>query len=688
MPVYSSLSSSYPSHLNDQDVTSLPLDYSSSSSPSSHHSSILDENKSNQPDLWALQLRNCALGSEDEWMQPYGYDFAYSALDDDFISTTAHSDLPQIYGDGAYPQAFPPGFPPQPSQLPVGSHRRLPSSSSVASGAVDSPYSRTSSIPNQQYPSTYTQPTGFPNPQPSGWTWDSQSPISGAQHLPTPTGTPTSDQYSHLVYGQVPRRTKQLTEEQQAARVRAHMSFRQSLNQQWKPNTYAQSPLQAQHSLAEMPRTPQTVNGDDADGQQYGAGENFLELHLGWCNDELLKGDCAVATTVPKLGRTVSDARADELYNPYNLNPTYGDLSTMAPRPQNPNFLQPQPPVLQERLTAANKARSSSPSSPSGHASPFRNSPYGGSSDFNTQGVSQAPATMPDYGPIGSHPITSSQQNHKRVKQENEEPTTVSPKDAFPEQSVPKQEESYTSLFPEPNQPLQYAPYNAPAQDVGNLTSMPPVSWGYQATSMPPHAQLDTKQENASQEPQYGPIYANVSSSGNANYLPPHLASMETTKSEESDQMESSTDSGAERPSDTSASSARYTCPFKYPDGTYCHERFDDSAQLARHKKEHTRSSGIGKDDPCAPKMSQAGPHFCQRLNPNGERCGKEFTRPYDLTRHEETLHGNRKKVRCPHCSDERLFSRGDALTRHLRVVHANLPQVAGKQRRRRSGGL
>ena len=295
---------------------------------------------------------------------------------------------------------------------------------------------------------------------------------------------------------------------------------------------------------------------------------------------------------------------------------------------------------------------------------------------------------MPNYGPIEQIPTAASQQHRARVKQENDEPKTVSPKDAFPEQPVAKQEENYPSLFPESSsQQLQYAPYNAPAQELSSFTSVAPVSWSYQSTSLPSSTQFDIKQEGVSQEQQqYGPIYASATSSANTGYLPPNLTSMETTRSDDSEQLESMSDSGAERPSDTSAHTARYTCPFKYPSGTYCGECFDDAAQLNRHKKEHNRTMGNHKDDQSFPKMSQAGPHTCKFINPKtGEPCNSSFSRPYDLTRHEETLHGNRKKVQCHLCTEEKSFSRTDALTRHLRVVHES-PATTGKPRGRGRG--
>lgn len=43
------------------------------------------------------------------------------------------------------------------------------------------------------------------------------------------------------------------------------------------------------------------------------------------------------------------------------------------------------------------------------------------------------------------------------------------------------------------------------------------------------------------------------------------------------------------------------------------------------------------------------------------------ISQPYDLTRHEDTIHNARKqKVRCQYCTEDKSFSRSDALTRHM----------------------
>ena len=78
------------------------------------------------------------------------------------------------------------------------------------------------------------------------------------------------------------------------------------------------------------------------------------------------------------------------------------------------------------------------------------------------------------------------------------------------------------------------------------------------------------------------------------------------------------------------------------------------------------------------------GPYKCVRVNPStGKSCNVEFSRAYDLTRHEDTIHCARKqKIRCDYCDEEKKFTRRDTLARHMRVVHPDV-DFPGRKRRR-----
>ncbi|CAK9438524.1 uncharacterized protein LODBEIA_P27480 [Lodderomyces beijingensis] len=81
--------------------------------------------------------------------------------------------------------------------------------------------------------------------------------------------------------------------------------------------------------------------------------------------------------------------------------------------------------------------------------------------------------------------------------------------------------------------------------------------------------------------------------------------------------------------------------------------------------------------------------HRCDLINPTtGQMCNKQFSRPYDLIRHQNTIHASLKKIfRCVICEGryqggtgngkEKTFSRGDALSRHIKIKHGLVGEEA-----------
>ncbi|KPI35845.1 Transcriptional regulator RPN4 [Cyphellophora attinorum] len=141
--------------------------------------------------------------------------------------------------------------------------------------------------------------------------------------------------------------------------------------------------------------------------------------------------------------------------------------------------------------------------------------------------------------------------------------------------------------------------------------------------------------------------------------FPAHLISMESTN-EEGPSASSSQQSRIERqpiqrPADTTSESGTYSCTYHG-----CSERFETPAKLQKHKREGHRQvspqSAATASANLALRNSQAGPHRCDRINPStGKPCNSIFSRPYDLTRHEDTIHNGRKiKVRCHLCVEEK----------------------------------
>ena len=73
-------------------------------------------------------------------------------------------------------------------------------------------------------------------------------------------------------------------------------------------------------------------------------------------------------------------------------------------------------------------------------------------------------------------------------------------------------------------------------------------------------------------------------------------------------------------------------------------------------------------------RNDQVDPHKCERINPStGKSCNTQFSRSYDLIRHENTIHNSHKmKVRCQFCTEEKTFSKTIELIIHMRIVHSD----------------
>ncbi|KAK7684054.1 hypothetical protein QCA50_012696 [Cerrena zonata] len=104
-----------------------------------------------------------------------------------------------------------------------------------------------------------------------------------------------------------------------------------------------------------------------------------------------------------------------------------------------------------------------------------------------------------------------------------------------------------------------------------------------------------------------------------------------------------------------------------------------------KHEEEDDDDQMMVDDTPMktAAEISANNPnHQCDKINPStGKPCNKQFSRPYDLIRHQETIHALKKKIfRCVICEGrlnggdgngkQKTFSRGDALSRHIKVKH------------------
>jgi len=380
-----------------------------------------------------------------------------------------------------------------------------------------------------------------------------------------------------------------------------------------------------------------------------------------------------VISTAPKLDRTMTDIYGDELYSPnFTLGTTSSSQVPIAP--SNALFAQ--------RLQAANQhlsAVQSPVSTTSRDRSPFRN------------GSPLAPMPLNDFSAFPSQQQIREQkaaqdaraaQQHMVRSTDASTPQTISPKDAMLEFHDSDGDAANFPLFPQPSSngfdmdamtkavTQSQQPFDTLALD----NSFNPYLGGSQ---LPSSLQVPQQYPFISQARQQ----SSVPSLSNGSLATSRMGSTETG-------MDSSNGNSPQRPSATSADGGTYTCTYHG-----CTMRFETPALLQKHKREgHRQAHGLGgarRAESVGAGMgtlfnSQAGPHRCDRINPStGKPCNTIFSRPYDLTRHEDTIHNARKqKVRCDLCTDEKTFSRADALTRHYRVCHPDV-EFQGKHRRR-----
>jgi hypothetical protein len=360
------------------------------------------------------------------------------------------------------------------------------------------------------------------------------------------------------------------------------------------------------------------------------------------------------------FNQAMQDVFPDQMYatsSPYSA-------QTQQAAPRFGSHLSPHRSMFVNRLQAANQdhlsARTSSPvTSVPRDQSPFRqNSPFVEQARTNNQRSSQ-------------------QINTISVSQAQEPAKSVSPKELMLDEhdiddhSTPQFQDQSNSVFSNQRTSsnmshFQSGLYNSPYSQ--NTSMQIPQQYPFVSQN---------RQESSHQSlPDRTPEF------------PAHLASMESTveegPSEPSSQLQLhlSQSQSTQRPEDTSSDAGTYTCTYHG-----CTQRFETPAQLQKHKREGHRQISPASGPTAqsiALRNSQAGPHKCERINPStGKPCNSIFSRPYDLTRHEDTIHNSRKqKVRCHLCTEEKTFSRNDALTRHMRVVHPDV-DWPGKTRRK-----
>ncbi|OTB04373.1 hypothetical protein M426DRAFT_320973 [Hypoxylon sp. CI-4A] len=404
-------------------------------------------------------------------------------------------------------------------------------------------------------------------------------------------------------------------------------------------------------------------------------------------------------SNVPKLDRTMTDIYNDELYNP-NFS-----ITSASPPPQTQLAMSPTNDLFAQRLQAANSQHLSAVQSPVSNTSRDGNSPF-------RQGSPYASA-MNDFPQVGVEQMRlgSARQMHQQRKAEREAnelqqqlarnsavqqqgtPNTISPKDAMldfndAEESnmplFPPQDTNNYGIDPAPNDTTDAASRNMSQQSSPSFQSVSstPIQSGF-GFSMPSNIHL----------PQQYPFIAHKQQQ-QQRATPTNSTYSNYSRVSSADATNSDGDAPSQKPAGATADGGTYTCTYHG-----CSMRFETPALLQKHKREghrqanalsHVRASPTASSGlPGSILNSQAGPHKCERINPStGKPCNTIFSRPYDLTRHEDTIHNARKqKVRCGLCTEEKTFSRADALTRHYRVCHPDV-DVPGKHRRRGVTGV
>jgi hypothetical protein len=432
-----------------------------------------------------------------------------------------------------------------------------------------------------------------------------------------------------------------------------------------------------------------------------------------WFGDYLLfDDDSDTRHNVPKFDQ-LADMGLTDLYNP-----SLTAQMVSAPQP-NPSMLSPYRNVVTERLQAAQNARSQSPASSSRGVSPFRHgSPYAApSNSFSPQHTRVGTAAhQREVAKAESDAHALKRSLNKNIA--DAQPTTISPKDALLDYHE-ADEESKAPLFPDggandyDNQYADADQYHSmatqPQYDTSAQQNYRQQSWATPrfsppqnfATSGPAPPQTNFSYAappipgNMHALPFHSQQYRQVNSMATTSEMPDfpaHLTSMESSASEAGPETSSTASDRLTKPASSAADSGTYTCTYHG-----CKLRFDTPQKLQKHKREGHRQNPAASSSPTVvgsgmtsaallERNSQAGPHKCERINPTtGKPCNTIFSRPYDLTRHEDTIHNSRKqKVRCALCVEEKSFSRNDALTRHMRVVH---PEVDFPGKHRRRGG-
>lgn len=415
---------------------------------------------------------------------------------------------------------------------------------------------------------------------------------------------------------------------------------------------------------------------------------DFVDLWM----EQYLLSESEIHTPIPKLGpRTISDAMQDELYNP-SVAP--GTTHTV----QHPTVCTTPSklPILYQQAQKQHTLSSTS-TLPRDH-SPFRaNSPFhpARGAQFSVPASPSRPSALSAVG----FPTARAQREQEaeveraalqRKMQEEysalgDAPKTISPKDAYIEYHEPSQEGIKGSLFAQEDEYSQNGSVHSSHKgsvDEDEEDAQTEQSYGLKREESFGSMATSRRESDASMS-YNGPMF---SPNGNQPFTPLEFhygynvmsnrhseepsdpTSQQTIVEDEGDYDYQPASSPLSKPSESKANRGGYTCTVPG-----CTQRFPTTNKMAKHRREAHRQTTPGSRGDGIAKSHHPGPHRCTRINPTTNKpCNTVFSRPYDLTRHEDTIHNtHREKVRCEICNDEKTFSRQDALTRHKKVNHS-----------------
>lgn len=388
----------------------------------------------------------------------------------------------------------------------------------------------------------------------------------------------------------------------------------------------------------------------------------------------------------PKLHRTISDAVQDELFNPGIAPGTaraQGNVSLESPQSSSQfNGLYQQ---AQSQHALAARA---SPVGPVMAGATRDTSPFRANSPFHPARTNDPVQVSPraTFLPVAVYPSARARrelekereaealkiQMQKDYEECQKAPRTISPKDAYTEFTEPEGEGVHGSLF-EPSQQESYSSAASMSDSASAAGSYhdddvkTEGSYGSMATSR--------RTSNANVPIDYSvPMFQHHQYNQNLLDAAAYGWPAEHSSQEGSDPLSRTSDDYDydsrspmfhHRPEDVSSNSGAYSCTVHG-----CPQRFPTASKMSKHRREAHRH-GTPMNREAIIRSQHQGPHRCSRINPTTNKpCNVIFSRPYDLTRHEDTIHNSaRQKVRCEICNDEKTFSRHDALTRHKKVI-------------------